>query len=216
MPQRILAIVFVGALAACAQSGTATVGVSSQTTAGSASASSSASASASASASTSGTADPVDLMATLEDLPAGFELGNEQAITIDSEVADYGTEGAQRRSDLEERGFLGGYRRTFSSGTGNISSIAMTFETPDGARAEYDENAALYATCGTTIDTGGTIGDVSAGYSCAPPPRPVSYLMIVQGSTLLVVRWSSDAEPTPADLATIVALGRTLAERAAG
>lgn len=161
---------------------------------------------------------PADLVLTEADVPEGFTLASEEDITIASEVEDYGAEaGPAREAALTDRGFVAGARSAFSRDSGGIVSEAWVFDNAEGARAEFDELSGLYVgACPDEIDTGGTIGDVTATWVCPPsalPPRQAAAVIFVQDGVLIVVKWVNEGAEQPSNQQLVADLARILEGR---
>lgn len=163
---------------------------------------------------------PADLVLTEADVPDGFTLAAEEEITIASEVEDYGAEaGPARETALTDRGFVAGARSIFNQDSAAIVSEAWVFDNAGGARAEFDEFADIYVgACPDEIDTGGTIGDVTATWVCLPPPgallpRQAAAVIFVQDGVLIVVKWVNEGAEQPSNQQLVADLARILEGR---
>ena len=142
------------------------------------------------------TAAPVDPAAFTLDASGypgayAFVLTEESEITLDSEEAYYGA-GSQRRADLEGRGFVAGWSRSFQSGDQRVlsGSSAYIFDAAEGARMEQEAQAAEYSSC-KGFDAGGVIGDASYAALCKGPRKGGAGIIIfAQGAVVVSVLWS--------------------------
>lgn len=158
-----------------------------------------------------------ELVAALADLPSGFAARPDEEISIASEVESYGPDrGPARAAALTERGFKGGLRRILSSGEVTIASEVWSFETAEGARAEFDELSGLYLVACPQLTPDIAIGDASAEWVCpAGPgaPREQSSVAVVQGSNLLYVSHRGDGAAALTAQILIAGIAQALVDR---